>query len=161
MRLISNISVWVSLLLVCFAFFPLLLFAERQDFFEGLNAICMALGAGVLFGYGRASWKTMRAPIHSVKPEELLVVGIVVCSFSVVGIFGGLWLWRALHKPDYIIDSGLFAFTRYLFAFGAFTVLVSAQSNNGSVNGNAYGKAGLVVAGAVLAAAILISLGLP
>jgi membrane protease YdiL (CAAX protease family) len=160
MRLISNFTVWLSLALVVLLFVPFVAFIPRQSFFEGLNAICMAVAAGVMVGYGKPAWTTMRLPIHKVDSAELLVVGIVVCSLAIVGIFGGLWLWRALDKPDYVIDSVEFAFTRWLFAFGAFTVLVSAQSSNGAVNGRAYGKAGLVVAAAVFVAATLISLGI-
>jgi hypothetical protein len=160
MRLVNNFTVWFSLALVLLLFVPFAVLVPREPLFEGLNAVCMSIAAGVMIGYGRPAWRTMRLPIHAVDSAELLVVGIVICSFAIVGVFGAQWLWRAMDKPDFIIDSIPVAFTRWMLAFGAFTVLVSAQSSNGAVNSRAYAKAGLVVAAAVLAAATLISLGI-
>lgn len=157
---VNNVSVWLVLAVVILLFFPFVWIVPRQEFFEGINAVCMSVAAGVMVGYGPAAWQSMKMPVHSVRASELLVVGIVICSAAIVGVFGGMWLWRSLDKPDYIIDSVPFAFTRWAFAGGAFIVLVSAQAIDNGITGRAYRSAGLWVAGAIMVAATLISFGI-
>jgi hypothetical protein len=164
MRLkISNAALWAVLVAAWIAFMPLGLLVERQDLFEVINAMIMAVASGVVVGFWPRAWAALRMPVHILDAADLLIIGIVVCSVSVTVIFGGQWLWRALDKPEWIIDSFFLAFTRWAFLTGAIMVLTSSATRvNGIVTPGMFRRSCVVVMAALIVALSLsVFFGLP
>lgn len=160
---ISNATLWLVILVAWVAFVPLGLLADRQDLFESINAMIMAVASGVAVGFWPRAWRALRMPVHILDAADLLIIGIVVCSVAVTVIFGGQWLWRALDKPEWIIDSFFLAFTRWAFLTGAIMVLTSSATRvNGIVTPGMFRRSCVVVMVALgVAMALSIFFGLP
>ena len=157
---VNNITVWVIIVLALAAFIPTALLVSRQYLFEVMDAVCVAVGAGVAVGYSRSTWEAIRLPPHKMTAAHLIITGVFILSLATVVIFSGQWLWRINGKPDWIIDSVPIAFSRWVLGTGLIMSLLTSYSREGVIVVGAYKRTALLVTIAVFVAALMISIGI-
>jgi hypothetical protein len=157
---IGKLTPGLIIIAACVLFFPLALLVPRQDGFEVLNAIIMGGCAGLVYGYGMSAWAGLSKPLRSITSSRMLIVGMVTCFIGLFGVFAGQWVWRTLDKPDWVSDSAVLLFSRYVLCTGIFMLLTTNWSEEGSLPKASYQKAGLVIMAAVAVAGIMIAFNL-
>jgi hypothetical protein len=155
----TNYALWVYLGVGTLFFVPFITLLERQMVFEFANLAIVALASGTAVAFGPAAWRIVRAPLKSVGGADALIVGIVVASVACAYMFAVHWLWRAVDKPDWLIDHWTVALSRWVFVMGAILVMVSSGAEDGQLNVRAYLRAGIITACGVAAAALLFTIG--
>jgi hypothetical protein len=155
-----NTTIWGGLALITVLFVPAVLIMPRQALFEVMDAVCASCAVALCLGYAPTAWKVIRLPIHAVGLGQLLSVGLFLVSLSLSAVFGGLWAWRTLAKPDWIADSIPIAFSRWTLGAGLFTAILINWTTEGKVTIGSYSRSVTLVVGASLVAAVLIWLGM-
>lgn len=155
----SNIHLFGFLAAAYLLFIPVAHLVERQDFFEAMNAVICALGAGVSFGYLAGFWRAVRLPPHKMDAADLAIVAIFLSSIAGIQIFAGQWAWRAFGRPDWIIDSMFLAFTRWQLAVAMTLLLMTNFSREGKLIIGGTWRTLALVGVALLVAAVLIFIG--
>jgi hypothetical protein len=159
MTSIRNTTLWMILAGIGLLMVPVIAFAPRQDFFEILNAICVALSLGVCAGYVQTTWKALKMPPHTLTAAHLVIVAAFIVCLSTAEVFAIQWIWRTLGKPDSVIDSWFTVQSRVTLAGGLAMYLATNFSKNGEIVVGAYKRTAVLVAVSVLIAALLIWAG--
>jgi hypothetical protein len=159
-RTIRNTTLWVILAAVGLLFIPAVIFIERRELFEALNAVCIAASVGVCVGYASSTWRAIRMPPHQMTAAHLVIVAAFLICMSLAIVFAGQYAWRAMDKPDWVIDSWPVALSRWTLAGGLVIYLATNYSRNGEIVVGAYRRTAILVALAVLIASILVWAGL-
>jgi hypothetical protein len=128
---ISNVGIWVLILLALLSFIPALHFLDRQSMFEIVDGLAVGGAVGALIRWGPAAWNALWPPARNLKAYDLLSVGIALLSIGGALRLGAQWYWRANDKHDSIIDSVPMVIITLLVVVGYFLVLVPTFSTEG------------------------------
>jgi hypothetical protein len=157
---VSNLTLWACIGVALALFIPAAIILPRQELFEIMDAVCVAVGAGVTVGYSKAAWGAMKLPPHKMTAAHLVVTSIFLMSMATVIVFAGQWLWRINGKPDAIIDSLPIAFSRWIIGTGLILSLLTSYSKEGLIEVGAYKRTAVLVTISVFVGALLIWFGL-
>jgi fluoride ion exporter CrcB/FEX len=128
---ISNVGIWVLILLALLSFIPAINFIDRQSMFEIVDGLAVGGAVGALIRWGPAAWNALWPPARNLKAYDLLSVGIALLSIGGALRLGAQWYWRANDKHDSIIDSVPMVVITLLVVVGYFLVLVPTFSTEG------------------------------
>src|SRR4051812_22421036 len=128
---ISNVGIWVLILLALLSFIPAIHFIDRQSMFEIVDGLAVGGAVGALIRWGPAAWNALWPPARNLKAYDLLSVGIALLSIGGALRLGAQWYWRANDKHDSIIDSVPMVDITLLVVIGYFLVLVPTFSTEG------------------------------
>src|SRR4051794_28750545 len=128
---ISNVAIWVLLLIAFALFIPAIHFMDRQSMFEIVDGLAVGGAVGALIRWGPSAWKSLWPPARTLKAYDLLSVGIGLLAIGGALRLGWQWYWRASNKPDAIIDSVAILYFTIVIVFGYFLVLVPTFSTDG------------------------------
>jgi fluoride ion exporter CrcB/FEX len=128
---ISNVGIWVLILLALLSFIPAIHFLDRQSMFEIVDGLAVGGAVGALIRWGPAAWNALWPPARNLKAYDLLSVGIALLSIGGALRLGAQWYWRANDKHDSIIDSVPMVVITLLVVIGYFLVLVPTFSTEG------------------------------
>jgi hypothetical protein len=128
---ISNVAVWLLLLLAFLACIPAVHLLDRQSMFEIVDGLAVGGAIGALFRWGPAAWNALWPPARSLKASDLLSVGVGLLAIGGALRLGYQWYWRALNKPDSVIDSVAMLYFTIVVVFGYFLLLVPTFSSDG------------------------------
>jgi len=128
---ISNVGIWVLILLSLASFIPAIHFVDRQSMFEIADGLAVGGAVGALIRWGPAAWNALWPPARSLKAYDLLSVGIAMLALGGATRLGMQWYWRANDKHDSIIDSVPMVVITLLVVVGYFLVLVPTFSTEG------------------------------
>lgn len=156
--IVSNVTVWFTLLVACAFIVPFIIYWDRDQTFELMNAIVFACACGTAVGHFPAFWYAMRLPYREVSAGELLNVGIFVGSLGATTVFGARWLWRIADRPWWATDHAAVAFGLWVFVIGYMLCFSTVGAQNGRMPAGAYQKAALTVFLAALTSTVLVTL---
>jgi hypothetical protein len=128
---ISNVGIWVLILLALASFIPAIHFVDRQSMFEIVDGLAVGGAVGALIRWGPAAWNALWPPARGLKAYDLLSVGIAMLALGGAARLGMQWYWRANDKHDSIIDSVPMVVITLLVVVGYFLVLVPTFSTEG------------------------------
>jgi hypothetical protein len=128
---ISNVGIWVLILLALASFIPSIHFVDRQSMFEVVDGLAVGGAVGALIRWGPAAWNALWPPARTLKAYDLLSVGIAMLALGGAARLGMQWYWRANDKHDSIIDSVPMVVITLLVVIGYFLVLVPTFSTEG------------------------------
>jgi hypothetical protein len=128
---ISNVGIWVLILLALASFIPAIHFVDRQSMFEIVDGLAVGGAVGALIRWGPAAWNALWPPARSLKAYDLLSVGIAMLALGGASRLGMQWYWRANDKHDSIIDSVPMVVITLIVVVGYFLVLVPTFSTEG------------------------------
>jgi hypothetical protein len=131
----------VILVALILLFFPPAWLIERQRAFEVLDAIIAAAASVLAIGHAPAAWRSIRLPSRTIPIEQVYVIGLFLIASSLAVIFGGLWAWRWLGKPDALADSAVALFSRWVISWGLELALFVNLSEDGRLTLNAFWRA--------------------
>src|SRR3954453_12721161 len=120
---ISNVAVWLLLLLAFVACIPAIHFIDRQSMFEIVDGLAVGGAIGALIRWGPAAWNALWPPARGLKAYDLLSVGIALLAVGGALRLGWQWYWRAMDKLDSIIDSVPMVVITLIVVIGYFLVL--------------------------------------
>lgn len=155
-----NTTIWVGLAAIVALFIPAVLLVPRQALFEAIDAVCFASAVALCFGNAYTTWVAIKLPIRTIGLGQLLSVGFFVICFSISIIFGLLWAWRILGKPEWLADWPPAAFSRWMLGAGLFTAVTVNFTTGGAVSINSYRRSLSLLGIALALAAALIWMGL-
>jgi fluoride ion exporter CrcB/FEX len=128
---ISNVGVWVLILLALASFIPAIHFIDRQSMFEIVDGLAVGGAIGALIRWGPAAWNALWPPARNLKAYDLLAVGIALLALGGAARLGMQWYWRANDKHDSIIDSVPMVVITLVVVVGYFLTLVPTFSSDG------------------------------
>jgi fluoride ion exporter CrcB/FEX len=128
---ISNVAIWVLILLALASFIPAIHFVDRQSMFEIVDGLAVGGAAGAMIRWGPAAWNALWPPARSLKAHDLLSVGIAMLAVGGALRLGMQWYWRANNKNDSIIDSVPMVVITLVVVIGYFLTLVPTFSTDG------------------------------
>src|SRR4051795_12173317 len=102
---ISNVAVWLLLLLAFVACIPAIHYIDRQSMFEIVDGLAVGGAVGALIRWGPSAWNALWPPARLLRASDLLSVGIAMLAIGGSLRLGMQWYWRANDKHDAIIDS--------------------------------------------------------
>lgn len=159
MQRIKNTTVRAVTAGLTLAFVPAVILMPREELFEVLDAVCMAVAAGVVWAQRPHAWRAMRLPAHRISASEVLIVSIAIASIAVVLMLGNLWLWRATGH-DSFLNGIVAAFSRWALTCAcAGVLLTSGGTTDNRIDPTSYRRTGIVVAVSIAVGALLISFG--
>jgi fluoride ion exporter CrcB/FEX len=128
---ISNVGIWVLIVLALLSFIPAIHFIDRQSMFEIVDGLAVGGAVGALIRWGPAAWNALWPPARTLKAYDLLSVGIALLAIGGALRLGVQWYWRANNKMDSIIDSVAMVVITLVVVIGYFLVLVPTFSTEG------------------------------
>lgn len=154
-----NTTIWMGLAAIVALFVPAILLVPRQPFFEAADAVGFAAAVALCFGSASTTWAAIKLPFRKIGLGQLLSVGFFVLCFAIAMMFGMLWAWRVLGKPDWLADWMPGAFSRWLLDAGLLTAVTVNFTTGGAVTINSYRRSLSLLGVALALAAVLIWLG--
>lgn len=155
---ISNVTIWLVLLVAFLFIVPFILYWDRDQTFELMNAIVFACAAGTAVGHFPAFWYALRLPYRDVTAGELLNVGIFIGSVGAITVFGARWLWRVADRPWWATDHPIVAFGLWVFVIGYMLCFSTVGARDGKMPAGAYQQAAMTVFLAALTSTVLVTL---
>lgn len=152
-----NTTMLAFITIAALLFIPLEMIITRLDFFELMNALCMAASFGFCIGYASAFWQAIRLPVHRMTTAHMFVTGAFIMHFSAIQIFGIQFLWRLAGQPPGMLDSIYVAFTRWQFAIGVVIMMATSFSKHGDLLPGTYGKIAIAAATVIFAVAAFLA----
>jgi hypothetical protein len=128
---ISNVAIWVLILIALVAFIPAIHFIDRQSMFEIVDGLAVGGAVGALIRWGPSAWNALWPPARRLRASDLLSVGIAMLAIGGAFRLGWQWYWRASDKPEVVIDSVSMLYFTIVVVFGYFLVLVPTFSSDG------------------------------
>jgi hypothetical protein len=128
---ISNVAIWVLILIALVAFIPAIHYIDRQSMFEIVDGLAVGGAVGALIRWGPAAWNALWPPARRLRASDLLSVGIAMLAIGGAFRLGWQWYWRASDKPEVVIDSVAMLYFTIVVVFGYFLVLVPTFSSDG------------------------------
>jgi fluoride ion exporter CrcB/FEX len=128
---ISNVGIWVLILLALASFIPAIHFLDRQSMFEIVDGLAVGGAVGALIRWGPAAWNALWPPARNLKAYDLLSVGIAMLALGGALRLAMQWYWRANDKQDSIIDSVPMVVITLVVVVGYFLTLVPTFSSDG------------------------------
>src|SRR3954471_15019485 len=127
----SNVAIWVLILMALLSFIPAIHFIDRQSMFEIVDGLAVGGAVGALIRWGPAAWNALWPPARTLRASDLLSVGIAMLAIGGAARLGMQWYWRANDKQDSIIDSVPMVVITLVVVVGYFLVLVPTFSAEG------------------------------
>jgi fluoride ion exporter CrcB/FEX len=155
---ISNVAIWVLILLALLSFIPAIHFIDRQSMFEIVDGLAVGGAAGALIRWGPAAWNALWPPARSLRASDVLSIGIAMLAIGGALRLGMQWYWRANDKHDSIIDSVPMVVITLIVVVGYFLTLVPTFSSDGIYLEKPW-KTALLAATSVAISAIIIWAG--
>jgi fluoride ion exporter CrcB/FEX len=155
---ISNVAIWVLILLALLSFIPAIHFIDRQSMFEIVDGLAVGGAAGALIRWGPAAWNALWPPARSLRASDVLSIGIAMLAIGGALRLGMQWYWRANDKHDSIIDSVPMVVITLIVVVGYFLTLVPTFSSDGIYLEKPW-KTALLAATSVIISAIIIWAG--
>jgi hypothetical protein len=128
---ISNVSVWLLLLLALVGCIPAIYYIDRQSMFEIVDGLAVGGAIGALIRWGPAAWNALWPPARKLRASDLLSVAIALLAIGGALRLGWQWYWRAADKPDTVIDSVAMLYFTIVVVFGYYLALVPTFSSDG------------------------------
>jgi len=155
---VNNVSLWITLLVSAAFLIPLDLIFARNELFEFVNLLIIAVAAGTAIGFHPAALDALKLPAHKLSSGQVLVTGLVLASIAIVIIFTGQYVWRAFDRPDQISDNLFLAFGRWLLFISWVMTLIASGSDEGKLPPSTYKRAGIVVFVTIIIAGVILAL---
>jgi hypothetical protein len=152
---VSNIQVWVGLVVVVGSYFPARALVDVPTLFEQTDAVLVSVCGAMAIAYAPDTWKALRLPVRRLAIGELMVIGIFVTCVATVGVFGGLWAWRVLGQPRWLVDDWGPGLARWTLAAGLGCALAVQWTRGGYVTLSAWARTWTLVAIAAVIAGVL------
>lgn len=128
---ISNVAVWMLILIAIAAFIPAIHYVDRQSMFEIVDGLAVGGALGALIRWGPSAWNALWPPARTLRASDLLSVGIGLLAVGGALRLAAQWYWRASDRHNAIIDSVPMLFFTIVVVLGYFLVLVPTFSSNG------------------------------
>jgi hypothetical protein len=128
---ISNVAIWILILLAFAAFIPLITVIDRQSMFEIVDGLAVGGAIGAVIRWGPSAWNALWPPARTLRASDLLSVGVALLAIGGAFRLAAQWYWRASNKADGIIDSVAMLYFTIIVVFGYFLVLVPTFSTDG------------------------------
>jgi fluoride ion exporter CrcB/FEX len=155
---ISNVAIWVLILLALASFIPAIHFIDRQSMFEIVDGLAVGGAIGALIRWGPSAWNALWPPARNLRASDLLSIGIAMLAIGGALRLGMQWYWRANNKHDSIIDSAPMVVITLVVVVGYFLVLVPTFSSDGVYLERPW-KTGLLAAISLAISALIIWAG--
>jgi fluoride ion exporter CrcB/FEX len=155
---ISNVAIWVLILLALLSFIPAIHFIDRQSMFEIVDGLAVGGAVGALIRWGPAAWSALWPPARTLRASDVLSIGIAMLAIGGSLRLGMQWYWRANDKHDSIIDSVPMVVITLIVVVGYFLTLVPTFSSDGIYLEKPW-KTALLAATSVIISAIIIWAG--
>jgi fluoride ion exporter CrcB/FEX len=155
---ISNVAIWVLILLALLSFIPAIHFIDRQSMFEIVDGLAVGGAVGALIRWGPAAWNALWPPARTLRASDVLSIGIAMLAIGGSLRLGMQWYWRANDKHDSIIDSVPMVVITLIVVVGYFLTLVPTFSSDGIYLEKPW-KTALLAATSVIISAIIIWAG--
>jgi uncharacterized membrane protein YagU involved in acid resistance len=152
---ISNVAIWILILLAGAAFVPLISVIDRQSMFEIVDGLAVGGAVGAMIRWGPSAWNALWPPARTLRASDLLSVGIALLALGGALRLAAQWYWRAGNKADSIIDSVAMLYFTIVVAIGYFLVLVPTFSSDGVYLERPW-KTGLLAAISLAVSALII-----
>jgi hypothetical protein len=152
---ISNVAIWILILLAFAAFIPLIAVIDRQSMFEIVDGLAVGGAIGAVIRWGPSAWNALWPPARTLRASDLLSVGIALLAIGGAFRLAAQWYWRASNKADGIIDSVAMLYFTIIVVFGYFLVLVPTFSSDGVYLERPW-KTGLLAAISLAVSALII-----
>jgi hypothetical protein len=152
---ISNVAIWILILLAFAAFIPLIAVMDRQSMFEIVDGLAVGGAIGAVIRWGPSAWNALWPPARTLRASDLLSVGIALLAIGGAFRLAAQWYWRASNKADGIIDSVAMLYFTIIVVFGYFLVLVPTFSSDGVYLERPW-KTGLLAAISLAVSALII-----
>jgi hypothetical protein len=149
----------LAVALGCVFFACLFVAFQRPALFEVLNAMVVAVGAGVTISFTIPALRVLRSPPEELTAGRVLVLGIWLLWIGIVIAFYSLWRFR-LDGDHYWLNAGWTATTRWFIFCGGALHLAAAGAIDRRIPALAYVRAGVVAAFGVAFGLFLISFGI-
>jgi hypothetical protein len=128
---ISNVAIWVLILIACLCFIPFIHFVDRQSMFEIVDGLAVGGAIGAIIRWGPSAWMALWPPARTLKASDVLSIGIALLAFGGAARLTAQWYWRANDKADLVIDSVAMLYFTIIVAVGYFLTLVPTFSSDG------------------------------
>ncbi len=129
-----------------------------EESHEIVNAIMCATSFGVAVAYLGDICRTLAKHPWEWEAEDAMMAGVFTLGVSLCVVFAGLWMFRLTSDEWYRTNVGFFV-GRFFAVVGFSMVMTATRSVNGKLPKEAFARVGLVLAGAVCFALVMISLG--
>jgi hypothetical protein len=152
---ISNVALWILILLACAALIPVTVLIDRQSMFEIVDGLAVGGAVGAIIRWGPSAWNALWPPARTLRASDLLSVGVALLALGGALRLAAQWYWRANDKGDSIIDSVAMLYFTIIVAIGYFLVLVPTFSSDGVYLERPW-KTGLLAAISLTVSALII-----
>jgi hypothetical protein len=132
--------------------------AGGDEAHEIVNAIMCATSFGVSVAYLGDICRSLAKHPWEWEAEDAMMVGVFTLGLSLCVVFAGLWMYRLTDDIWYRTNVSFFI-GRFFAVCGFAMVMTATRSVNGKLPKEAFARVGLVLAGAVCFALVMISLG--
>src|SRR3982751_6173082 len=102
---ISNVAIWVLILMALLVFIPAIYSIDRQNMFEIVDGLVVGVAGGAMIRWGPSAWFALWPPARTLKASDVLSIGIALLAIGGALRLGAQWYWRVGGKQDSIIDS--------------------------------------------------------
>src|SRR3954465_11173985 len=102
---ISNVGIWVLILLALMSFIPAIHYIDRQSMFEIVDGLAVGGAVGAPLRWGPAPWNALWPPARTLKAYPPPAVGIGLLAIGGSLRLGWQWYWRALFMLHAIIGG--------------------------------------------------------
>jgi hypothetical protein len=133
-------------------------FIDLNIAFEIINAVAMATSLGVAVAWLPLAVHSIRRSLHELRSDDALFIGVELLAFNGFIIFTLLWIYRLTESP-YWRDHEIAFVARVGIALGFMLFLAASRAIDGEIPPKSYLRVGAYVAGGVIVAVILITLG--
>jgi uncharacterized membrane protein YagU involved in acid resistance len=128
---ISNVAIWVLILIACLCFIPFIHFVDRQSMFEIVDGLAVGGAIGAMIRWGPSAWFALWPPARTLKASDVLSIGIALLAVGGAARLATQWYWRANDKAASVIDSVTLLYFTIIVAVGYFLTLVPTFSSDG------------------------------
>jgi hypothetical protein len=128
---ISNVAIWVLILIACLFFIPFIHYVDRQSMFEIVDGLAVGGAVGSMIRWGPAAWNALWPPARTLKASDVLSIGIALLAIGGSTRLAAQWYWRANDKADSVIDSVAMLYFTIIVVVGYFLTLVPTFSSDG------------------------------
>jgi hypothetical protein len=79
---ISNVALWILILLACAALIPVTVLIDRQSMFEIVDGLAVGGAVGAIIRWGPSAWNALWPPARTLRASDLLSVGVALLALG-------------------------------------------------------------------------------
>lgn len=128
---VSNVAIWILILIALLLFIPLIYFIDRQSMFEIVDGLAVGGAVGAMIRWGPAAWFALWPPARTLRASDVLSIGIALLAIGGALRLAAQWYWRAGDKAEAVIDSVAMLYFTIVVVIGYFLTLVPTFSSDG------------------------------